>query len=76
MCVISTCVYMYVYGIYMYNHAKCSNNCDRQGRDTLIIVHVYMYEYRIYMCMEVFDDTAEYWTIIPFFVLHVVPLNK
>ena len=42
--------------------------------------HVYMYEYRIYMCMgtymEEFDDTVGYWTIIPFLVLHVVPLNK
>ena len=55
----------------------------RQGRDIqfkLIRAHVYMYEYRIYMCMgmymEEFDDTAGYWTIIPFLVLHIVHLNK
>ena len=51
-----------------------------KAKTYVIIAHVYMYEYRIYMCMgtymEEFDDTAGYWTIIPFLVLHVVPLNK
>ena len=59
---------------------KYSGTCNRQGKTYVIRAHVYMYEYRIYMCMgtyimEEFDDTAGYWTIIPFLVLDVAPLN-